>query len=330
MDNSQKIAWLALGGLLLAVCLAAVFEFGGPHRRQGDTITILRGENAFQIADDLKAEGYIKSKLLFLFEAARSGNFKNLKFGEYDLKTLAARQIIDVLVSGKTAARAVTVIPGQTARDIGQSLAKAKIAAADGFADAAENAANYKDEFDFLQNLPADSGLEGYLFPDTYHVDPKADPASVIRAMLENFDGKLMPDMRNKVGAQKKSVNDVVIMASILEKEVKTLEDKKIVAGILWKRLKNKMPLQVDSSLLYYKISDGKTIDKDIDSPYNTYKYAGLPPGPICNPGGDSLEAAIEPIDTSYWYYLSAPDGATVFSKTYDEHLANIARYLNK
>jgi UPF0755 protein len=90
------------------------------------------------------------------------------------------------------------------------------------------------------------------------------------------------------------------------------------------------MPLQVDSTLLYFAAGNGKSINKEIDSPYNTYKYAGLPAGPICNPGLESIEAAIEPLDSPYWYYLSAPDGATIFSKNYDEHLANIAKYLTK
>jgi len=116
----------------------------------------------------------------------------------------------------------------------------------------------------------------------------------------------------------------------MLEKEVISLEDKKIVAGILYKRLQAKMPLQVDSTLLYSKSGNLKAINKEIDSPYNTYKYAGMPAGPICNPGIESIEAAIEPIETPHWYYLSAPDGATIFAKTYNEHLQNIAQHLTE
>ena len=134
---------------------------------------------------------------------------------------------------------------------------------------------------------------------------------------------------RQELKNQGKTVPDIVTMASILEKEVKTMNDKKIVAGILWKRLEAGMPLQVDSSLLYYKASGSGTFDKEIDSPYNTYKYSGLPAGPICNPGIESIEAAISPQESKYWYYLSAKDGTTIFSKTYDEHLANKAKYLD-
>jgi UPF0755 protein len=107
------------------------------------------------------------------------------------------------------------------------------------------------------------------------------------------------------------------------------LEDKKIVAGILWKRLAAKMPLQVDSTLMYSSQGILDVFDKESKNPYNTYKYAGLPPGPICNPGIESIEAAVEPLDSPYWYYLSAPDGKTIFSKNYDEHLANIAKYID-
>jgi len=179
-----------------------------------------------------------------------------------------------------------------------------------------------------LREIPAAADLEGYLFPDTYQLPENASIDDLITPALENFSAKLDLLGREKIAAKNLSVRDTVIMASILEKEVRTLEDKKIAAGILWKRLGAGMPLQTDATLLYYKAGSPDHINKDLDSPYNTYKHTGLPPGPVCNPGFDSLEAAIEPVQTDYWYYLSAADGATVFSKTYDEHLQNIARYL--
>ncbi len=313
---------------LSAVGIAAVFEFEGKPRQPQETITILRGQNALQIAADLKAEGYIKSKLKFLFHLAQDGRWRDLKSGEYDLAGADDRQIIEKMVHGRTVPKIATIIPGWTMADIQKNAGIAKVLPTADFG--AVGVEEFKNNFDFLREVPAGADLEGYLFPDTYQLPENASINDLITAALENFSAKLDLLGREKIAAKNLSVRDAVIMASILEKEVKTLEDKKIAAGILWKRLTSGMPLQTDATLLYYKAGSPDRINKDLDSPYNTYKHTGLPPGPICNPGFDSLEAAVEPIGTDYWYYLSAPDGATVFSKTYDEHLANIAKHLEK
>ena len=321
---------LIVGGLAVALAagIAVVFEFSGHEMARKETATILRGQNAFQIANDLKAEGYIESKILFLAELIRTGNFKKLKSGEYDLVGLDCSQIINKMVNARTVAKTATIIPGQTIKDIQNG----KIAKLINLNDLSKyRIKDFQEEFDFLRDLPAGADLEGYLFPDTYELPENPEIDYLIAVALKNFDKKMSLDAREKIAKQNRTIHDVVIMASILEKEVKTLEDKKIVAGILYKRLDADMPLQVDSTLLYYKVpgvEDGR-INKEIDSPYNTYKYAGWPAGPICNPDEKSFEGAIEPIETSYWYYLSTSDGATIFSKTYNEHLTNIAQYLH-
>ncbi len=312
--------------LLLTTLVGIIFEMEGEVRQAQETIVILRGQNAFQIAADLKAEGRINSKILFLFELAKSGNFRNLKSGEYDLKNLTNQEIIDKMVKGITAPKIVTIIPGQTLRDIQNDPQIKKILKSNNFENV--DIAPLKDKFDFLKEIPKDGDLEGYLFPDTYQLPETLSADDLILAALKNFDVKLDLLGRQNFIAKNLTVRDAVIMASILEKEVKTLEDKKIVAGILYKRIAAGMLLQADATLLYYKAGSPDHFNKEIDSRYNTYKYTGLPPGPICNPGLESLEAAIEPVKTDYWYYLSAPDGATVFSETYDEHLRNIAAYL--
>lgn len=322
----KKISVIAGFVLLMAMLAALVFEFDGKSRRQTETITILRGQNMLQIINDLKAEGYINSKVFFLLEMAKSGNLRNLKSGEYDLAGLDNAQIIDKMANARTVARTATIIPGWTLQDIQNDPAIKKILKSDNLA--AADIAALKENFDFLRGLPADADLEGYMFPDTYQLPEDPKIGDLIAAALKNFDKKLSLDAREKIAGQNKTIHDVAIMASILEKEVKTLEDKKIVAGILWKRLAAGMPLQADATLLYHKAGGNDVFNKELDSPYNTYKYPGLPIGPICNPGAKSFEAAIEPIETSYWYYLSATDGATIFSKTHDEHRKNIAKYL--
>jgi len=325
----KKIFVPLIVALVVLAGFALVFEFNTSKQQQKDTMTILRGENALQIAGDLKAEGYISSKIFFVLELVKSGNFKNLKAGVYDLKDIDQTEIIYKLVHADTVAKTFTVLPGWDIKDIAAVLEKADFAKSDDFLAIAKTG-NFKSEYDFLADAAASSTLEGYLFPDTYEIPENPGANDLARLMLDNFGKKITPDIRAAITKQNKSIYNVLTMASMLEKEVKTLEDKKVVAGILYKRREAKMPLQVDSTLLYFAAGNGKSINKEIDSPYNTYKYAGLPAGPICNPGLESIEAAIEPLDSPYWYYLSAPDGATIFSKNYDEHLANIAKYLTK
>lgn len=163
-------------------------------------------------------------------------------------------------------------------------------------------------------------GKEGYLFPDTYFFTLLETEEEIIKKMEDNF--------KEKAGDVKP---EIIVMASILEKEALTPEDKKIVSGILWKRLETGMLLQVDAVFAYIidkKSSDLTLDDLKIDSPYNTYLYKGLPPAPICNPGIESIEAALNPTSSSYWYYLSDKNLNIHFAKNFDEHKLNKAKYL--
>ena len=148
---------------------------------------------------------------------------------------------------------------------------------------------------------------------------------------MENFGAKLLPEIREEISRQEKTIFEIITMASLIEKEVRTLEDKKIVSVILWKRLDVEMPLQVDATIAYLtgkKTTRVSLEELKIDSPYNTYKYRGLPLGPIANPGIESITAAVEPGKTDFWFYLSKPDGTTVFSRNLDEHNAAKNKYL--
>jgi len=328
--------------MLIAIAVGSIgfFELATPKPSGLDHFVVLRGENVLQIANNLKAEGYVKSKTIFILEVFMGGDIKKLKSGTYDLKGSNDSEIIQKLVSALTVPIEVTVIPGSTIRDIASSLQSSKIASSADFFNLALGSSSgdqflrrqkLAGQFDFLADLPQNSGLEGYLYPDTYQIEAKTSSDDVARRMLENFGSKLTPQMRADIKNQGKSVFEIVTMASILEKEVKNYDDKQIIAGILWKREKEGMLLEVDSTLLYFLASDHPGVtDKEVDSRYNTYKYAGLPAGPICNPGIDSIKAAIYPQDTDYWFYLSKPDGTTVFSKTYAEHLINKAKYLDQ
>lgn len=326
-----SIIFAGITAIILAAAL--VFEFMVQIQTPTETFIVARGQNAFQIANDLKSQGYIKSKLVFLAKIIVSGNLHNLKAGEYDFKNNTDDQIINKLVLAKTAATAVTIIPGWSIADIAAALAKEKKISADQFYEAVNSQAvsKLKEKYSFLNSLPPGADLEGFLAPDSYQLLSQPSANSFVEKALDNFDQRLTPEMRQEIAAKNKSIFEIVTMASMLEKEVRTYVDKKLVAGILWKRLTVGMPLQVDSTLLYYKVagSESGQIDKSVDSGYNTYRFAGLPPGPICNPGLDSLKAAIYPESSDYWYYLNTADGTTIFSRSYGEHLINKAKYLD-
>ena len=171
---------------------------------------------------------------------------------------------------------------------------------------------------------------EGYLFPDTYFFPPNAMAEDVLKAVEKNFYIKIKP-LEVDIEKFGKSLSDVVVMASIIEGEAREYYDRRIVAGILWKRIKIGMALQVDTTFKYINGKGTAELSKSdlkIDSPYNTYLYKGLPPGPINNPGIESIKAAISPIETDYIFYLTDSNGIFHYSKTHDEHVSNKARYL--
>ena len=176
--------------------------------------------------------------------------------------------------------------------------------------------------------LPSD--LEGYLFPDTYEFFIPSGVEVVKKKFLDNFKDKIEPVISG--GLSGSDIEKILTIASLIEKEIPNFSDRKIVSGIIQKRLKNNMPLQIDASICYIKLGPCVPItseDKKINSLYNTYRYKGLPPGPIDNPGLDAIEASVNPKPSPYWYYLSDPKtGKTIFSKTLDEHNVNVVKYL--
>ena len=175
----------------------------------------------------------------------------------------------------------------------------------------------------FLKTKPDFASFEGYLFPDTYQIFANAKVEDLVRKMLSNFERKITPDLRAEIERQGKNFYDVLIMASIVEAEVPDEADRPTVAGIFWSRLEKGVALQSDATLKY--VIGGKrpaltAEELKMDSPYNSYKYKGLPPTPIGNPGLSAVKAAIYPAKTDYFYFLSAPDGQTIFSQTLEEH----------
>ena len=197
---------------------------------------------------------------------------------------------------------------------------------------------DFSEEFSFLTDKPKHYGLEGYLFPDTYRVYASSTPIDVVRRLLSNFDKKLTLDLRQEISRQGRTIYEVITLASLIEKEAPIdyqsgdNTDAKLIAGIFLNRLEIGQGLQADATLSYI-FNDNKPahsgIELEVDSPYNTYKYRGLPPGPICNPGILAIEAAVYPTESDYYYFLT-PKGKreVIYARTYEEHLNNKYKYL--
>ena len=293
---------------------------------------IEQGQSFFLISENLEKNELIKNKYFFQIYAVLTAKYKNLKAGFYYLSpSMNIFEITKKLSQGKNLQIKITIPEGFTIKQIEERLISKLKTQNSKPQLKTENLKSFKDEFTFLKEIPDGATLEGFLFPDTYFFEPNIKQEEIINIFLKNFDKKINQELRQEIKNQGKTIFDIITMASLLEKEVKTIQDKKMVSGILWKRLEYSIPLQVDATIIY--ITEKKTTkiskqETQIDSPYNTYKYLGLPFGPICNPGIESIEAAIYPEQSNFWYYLSTPDGETIFSQTLEAHNLAKQKYL--
>jgi UPF0755 protein len=326
----KKIA-STVAGIFLLVFFFVCFEIYvpiNPNSHETIVFAVQKGWGDSEIADNLQKSSIIRSSYFFKFYVTLTLKHFNLQAGEYNLSSrMSIYQIASKIARGDVIRDNVVTLEGWDINDIGRYLESRGICKQSYFVSLTKK--DYSGEFGFLADKPKSVDLEGYLFPDTYQIAKGETCEDILSAMLANFEQKLTPALKAEITKQKKSIFDVVTMASLIEKEVRTMSDKKIVSGILWKRIAVGMPLQLDCTVNYITGKNDSSCaikDTKIDSPYNTYKYYGLPKGPISNPGIDSIIAAIYPTATKYWYYLS--NGKTYFSETLDQHNAARAKYL--
>ncbi len=317
--------------------------------KKGEDITFVvsDGEGAKIIALNLLEQNLIKSKFWFEIYIWRKDLATSLQAGEYILNpNMSIKEISENIVAGRALSKEkeIKIIEGWTSREISQYFEREGMFQSEELLELVgfpkidyrynkemSSPKNYAEQFSFLKDKPTYYGLEGYLFPDTYRIFVDSTLEEIVLKMLSNLDQKLTQEMREDISKQGKTIYEIITMASLIEKEVRTEKDMKIVSGLFWNRIKNRQGLESCATLAYilgvnkpqYTLEDTK-----IDSPYNTYLVRGLPPGPISNPGLQAIKAAIYPKYTDYNYFLSRPDGETVFSKNYDEHLRNKAKYL--
>ncbi len=311
----NKIKILLIAGLVLFLGLYLLINKSPTDFPIGQVITVYPGESLDEISENLKELNVVKYPLVFRSHVLLLGGEKKVMAGDYLLdKIESPADLASRMVNGNFNIETVKITIPE-----GWSVSQM----ADYFAEKLIN-------FDKKGFIALAKKEEGYLFPDTYFISPATKPDKLVLMLKANFETK-MEDIP-EINKSKYSLKEIITMASILEAEARTTESRRMVAGILWKRISLGIPLQVDAAFSYINGKNTYELtldDLQIDSPYNTYKYRGLPPTPINNPGVDSIKAALSPTSSQYLYFLSSRDGKMYYAKTFDEHKRNKELYLN-
>jgi UPF0755 protein len=318
--------------VLLLLCLSAAgmwWELGpvgpGPSR----IVAIPPGATTRQIGELLTRAGLLRSPRALVVAARLRRAGARLRHGEYALApTQGALEIVDVLIQGRGLLHRVTIPEGFTIRQIAEALAVAGVAQRERFIELATRGGRRFARAS-LAGLPTGS-LEGYLFPDTYHLPRSLDEEAVIGIMLDRFDAAVDTTLRDAARARGLTLHQLLTIASMVERETRRAEERPVIAGVIYNRLARGMRLEIDATVLYAlgRHKDRVTLaDLEVESPYNTYRREGLPPGPIASPGLAAIAAAARPAEVAYLYYVLKPDGSHHFSRTLAEHQAAVRRY---
>jgi|FaiFalDrversion3_1042247.scaffolds.fasta_scaffold00211_3 UPF0755 protein len=349
--------WVGLAGLLAALALmgvaawqvyltpAVVAEPPAPPSApapagRGILVEIREGEGVLEIAQRLQELGIVRSSLHLRTLIALLGYEGLLQAGTYEFQPgSSALEVAQRLRHGRFATVVLTVIEGWSLAQIAQKVQELGIASALDF-ELAAVAGPYRQRFPFLQSLAPDTTLEGYLFPATYIFPRSVRPAEVVEAMLAKLDQTFTPEMREEARSKGLSMHEVLTLASIVEREVASPPERPIVAQVFLRRLRLGMALEADPTVQYALAQNPRNVelygfwkapltaqDLQVDSPYNTYRRRGLPPGPIANAGLEAIVAVLRPANTNYLYFVAKGDGTHAFAETLAEHLRNVAQY---
>jgi UPF0755 protein len=312
--------------------------------REPVTFTVSAGENANQIATNLETAGLLHDRQLFINYVRFHGLDGRLEAGVFQIDPQQnIPELAATLVRAIAQEVALRFVEGRRIEEMAEYLDRIEGTAIDGaefLAIAQRQVAFDLAPYDFLQSLPATATLEGFLFPDTYRVPPDAGAPYLVDLMLNNFGRRVTPAMRQAYGVHGLSIYEAVTLAAIVEREAAVPDERPLMAGVFLNRLALDMRLEADPTVQYalgYQPESGQwwksplyLDDLAYDSPYNTYVYPGLPPGPIANPGLAALQAVAAPAEVDYLFFVTDCDapipGAHVFSRTYEEHLAHVLR----
>lgn len=319
------LALLVVGGMLYTVQLLGPVM--GNKNAPSVLVYIPPGKSARQIGEILARKRLIRSPLSFVFASRMDGLSGKMHAGHYELSpAMPPRQIAAQMALGETAQGIVTVPEGYTVQQIARRLAEHHLVDETQFLTLAQTGGH---SFHIRGWTPPDDNLEGYLFPDTYTVPKGASPREVIQIMLDNFARRVAVPLGAEADSFPGGLPAVVTLASLVEREAEVDTDRPLIAAVYRNRLRAGMRLQCDATV-QYALPEHKTrlfyADLRVDSPYNTYRHAGLPPTPIANPGLPSIMAALHPAPVRYLYYVAGPGGRHVFSTTLAEHNQAVAR----
>jgi UPF0755 protein len=319
---------LVLAGAAGALQYSRVREPYRGYEAAEQFVDIPQGAGSRGIGERLAAAGIVRDARTFRVALWLSGQGRKLKAGEYRFdRPMTPLEVIDKIARGDVYVVTVTFPEGLTMFEMARIFESHGFGPADTFVAAARDATPIKD-------LDPDAkDLEGYLFPETYALPRRTEASKLVRLMASRFEHVFTPDLREAAAARHMSMHEVVTLASIVEKETARADERPLVAGVYTNRLRIGMALACDPTVIYALQRMGRysgnlhKADLSMDSPYNTYRYPGLPPGPIASPGRASLEAAVHPSDSDYLYFVSRNDGSHAFARTYDEHKRNVEKY---
>jgi UPF0755 protein len=311
----------------------------GPGTIVTADVTVKNGDTLADVADKLEAAHIINSASMFRAQVRLRGMDTTIQAGLYHFNdSMSIDEIITTLQNGPDQAQtSVLFKEGLRVEEDARALENAHVLKADDYISAAGNADAFKTQYPLLASVPPGGSLNGYLFPDTYFFAPTAASGDVIAKQLNRFQQLVTPAMIEQATNQQHSLEDVIIIASIVEREAQVASERPIIAGVYWNRLKDDQGLFADPTVQYalgWSPEKGtwwrvlSLSDLQVDSPYNTYKNKGLPPGPICNPGLASINAALNP-EGDFYYMVAKGDGSGThaFAKTLEAHNANRAKY---
>ncbi|MDI9479977.1 MAG: endolytic transglycosylase MltG [Bacillota bacterium] len=328
--------WLALLFLIVAILMGynylnRQYEPVDPADHRPIDVRIPANSTAREIAIQLEEAGLVHSANAFLSYCRKEGLDSQLKAGHYIFKrSQSVSEIAGDIARGAVVTQSITIPEGYTVDQIGRLFVKQGLFTEAEWQEALE--ADYS--FAFLEGVSpqADHALEGFLFPDTYVIPEDITTQEMIQHMLATFDHLWQEKLAAAADENNLTINETVTLASLIEREAQVGSEREVISGVIHNRLARGMLLQIDATVLYCLPNHKEVVtyaDLEIDNPYNTYKYLGLPPGPIANPGLASLEAALHPQEHNYLYYVARGDGSHHFSVTYEEHLRAKGRYID-
>ena len=320
---------IALAAVMLglsAVALAWLALTPGRALRDGPgVVEVPAHEGVFDIGRRLEKAGVVRSRFAFVAVAVLHGSPQRLRAGEYEVpRGAATSDVVALLENGRVRQHAVLLPEGGTVSEVARALEAERLAVA---SEVLRVAADRQ----FLASLDIDAGsIEGYLFPDTYHFVRGQTVPEMLGRMVQRTRQKLTPEIIGRARARGLTLHQLLTLASIIEREARAPEERRLISAVFWNRLRLDMPLQADPTVQYAVGKERLALtraDLVAEHPFNTYRQAGLPPGPIASPGMPSIEAALDPAPVGYLYFVARDERHHYFSRTVEEHNVAVARY---